>query len=142
MQVGPYLPDGAADHSPRDLTEPGTIEIPQIDDVGGHRDILAPVARSGAIWRDDDAGQLTVVETRAGARRCAGRQMSEASAIEDLTAERSGGLQGQACGVELVWRLGAGALRHRAGQARICEGAHLDRPIAARLGGMARLLPR
>ena len=40
MQIGPNLANGAADHSPSDLTEPGTIEIPQIDDVGGHRDIL------------------------------------------------------------------------------------------------------
>ena len=46
MQIGPDLANGAADHPPSDLTEPGTIKIPQIDDVGGHRDILAPVARS------------------------------------------------------------------------------------------------
>ena len=54
MQIRPYLANGAADHSPSDLTEPGTIEIPQIDDIGGHRDILAPVARSArcANWPD------------------------------------------------------------------------------------------
>jgi len=46
MQIGPYPANSVADHSPSDLTEPRTIEIPQIDDVGGHRDILAPVARS------------------------------------------------------------------------------------------------
>jgi hypothetical protein len=40
MQIGPYLTNGAAYHSPRDLTEPGTIKIPQIDNVGGHRAIL------------------------------------------------------------------------------------------------------
>jgi hypothetical protein len=40
LQVGPDLANGAADHSPSDLTETGAIEIPQIDDVGGHRDIL------------------------------------------------------------------------------------------------------
>jgi len=45
VQIGPYLTNGAADHSPRDLTEPGTIKIPQIDNVGRHRDILAPVVR-------------------------------------------------------------------------------------------------
>jgi len=45
VQIGPYLTNGAADHSPRDLTEPGTIKIPQIDNVGGHRDILAPAVR-------------------------------------------------------------------------------------------------
>ena len=46
MQIGPYPANSVADHSPSDLTEPRTIEIPQIDDVGGHRNILAPVARS------------------------------------------------------------------------------------------------
>src|SRR5260370_34761690 len=46
MQIGPYPANGVADHSPSDLTEPGTIKIPQIYDVGAHRDILAPVARS------------------------------------------------------------------------------------------------
>ncbi len=55
MQIGPYLANGAADHSPSDLTEPGTIEIPQIDNVGGHRDILAPVAPGTDHMRDEGA---------------------------------------------------------------------------------------
>ncbi len=53
MQIGPDLANGAADHSPSDLTEPGTIEIPQIDDIGGHRDILAPVAPGADHMRDE-----------------------------------------------------------------------------------------
>ena len=44
MQIGPDLANGAADHPPSDLTEPGTIKIPQIDDIGGHPNILAPSA--------------------------------------------------------------------------------------------------
>ena len=55
MQVGPYLANGAADHSPSDLPEPGTIEIPQIDNIGGHRDILAPVAPGADHMRDEGA---------------------------------------------------------------------------------------
>ena len=68
--------------------------------------------------------------------------MSEASAIENFTAERRRRLQRQSSGAELVWRLGAGAFRHRAGQARTGEGAYLDRPSSGRLGGTARLRAR
>jgi len=64
--------------------------------------------------------------------------MSQASAIENLAAERRRRLQRQGGGAELVWRLGAGALRHRAGQAGTGKGAYLDRPSAAGLGGTAR----
>ncbi len=40
-QIGPYAVDRAADHAPCDKTEAGSIKIPQIDDVRGHRPILA-----------------------------------------------------------------------------------------------------
>ena len=76
-----------------------------------------------------------LVETRAGARRGAGRQMREAGAIEHLAAERRRRLQRQRGRAELVWCLRAGALGHRTGQGRIGEGADLDRPVAAHIGG-------
>ena len=72
-----------------------------------------------------------VIEPRAGVRRRARRQMDEASAVEDLAAEWRRRLQRQGGGAELVRCLGAGTFRHSAGQTRIGEGAHLDRPIAA-----------
>jgi hypothetical protein len=50
---------------------------------------------SGAGRPDDDAGQLALVETRAGIRRGARRQVGEAGAIEDLAAEGCGRLQRQ-----------------------------------------------
>jgi hypothetical protein len=92
-------------------------------------------SRSGGGRADDDAGQLALVETRAGARRSARRQMSEASAIKDGISERRGRLQRQGGGAKLVWCLGARTLCHRAGQAWIGEGAYLDRPVAAHIGG-------
>jgi len=56
--------------------------------------------------------------------------MHKASAVEDLAAEWWRRLQRKGSGAELVRRLGAGAFCHSAGQTRIGEGAHLDRPIA------------
>src|SRR5438105_2856858 len=101
---------------------------------------LAPRSRAGRA--DDDTGQLPLVETRTGALRRIGRQMSEAGAYKHRMSEGLSRLQRQGRGAELVRGLGARALRHRAGEARSGEGTHLDRPIAAAgLGGRARLLP-
>src|ERR1700730_12629496 len=66
--------------------------------------------------------------------------MSEASAIKDGIAKGRGRLQRQGGGAKLVRCLGASTFCHRAGEARSGEGANLDRPIAARLGGTVRLL--
>src|SRR6516225_4296910 len=84
--------------------------------------------RSGAGRADDDAGQLTLVKTCASARRRTRRQIGEAGAVEDGIAEGCSRLYEQSCGMELVRRLRAGALGHRARQALILEGSDLDRP--------------
>jgi len=57
--------------------------------------------------------------------------MGEASANEDCIAKGCGRLQRQGSGAKLVRRLGAGALRYRAGQVRILESTDLNRPPSA-----------
>ena len=68
--------------------------------------------------------------------------MSEAGAIKDGIAKGCCRLQRQGGGAKLVRCLGARTFCHRAGQTLIGKGADLDRPVAARIGGQARLLLR
>src|SRR5207249_10663297 len=65
-----------------------------------------------------------------------------ASAVKDGIAKGRRRLQRQSGRAKLVWCLGARTLCHRAGQARVGEGAHLDGPISVGLGGKDWLLPR
>src|SRR5260370_24807486 len=44
MEVRPCPLDRGADHAPSDLAEPAAVEIPEIDDIRGHRGSLARAA--------------------------------------------------------------------------------------------------